>query len=343
MSYMKRQPTCIDVAATAGVSQATVSRVLNKSSLVKDSTRDRVLKAAEVLKYKIDNNARFLRSSRVRTLALLILEDMEEQHSDINPFFLPIVGSIVRYAADRGYEVMISLQRESNAWGAGYCLSRPAEGIIFLGSKNFDTYAENFRSHNQKDDNWVVWGLDKVENGKICVASDNSSGAYDAVNHLIASGRRRIAYIGKTDTDHWEFLERYDGYGSALSDAGIAADPALVVDSQLKIDDGAEAVRRLLDAGTKFDAIFASTDILGLGAMRELMSRGYKIPEDVSVIGFDDLWVCNIAWPRLSSVRQDTEAAARRLVDSVCALIEGEPAQSVRIPTQLVLRESCSS
>ena len=134
MSYMKRQPTCIDVAATAGVSQATVSRVLNKSSLVKDSTRDRVLKAAEVLKYKIDNNARFLRSSRVRTLALLILEDMEEQHSDINPFFLPIVAGMGGNAGTQTLTVIVrGIALGELTWGN----SRKAlfkEAVVGLGN-----------------------------------------------------------------------------------------------------------------------------------------------------------------------------------------------------------------
>lgn len=338
---MGRQPTCIDVAARAGVSQATVSRVLNQSAQVRKSTRDRVLHAAQTLNYKVDNNARSLRSAKVRTLALLVLEDMQDKHADINPFFLPMIGSIAAYAADQGYELVFSLQSEANDWGASYCLTRPAEGIIFLGSKNFQTYAENFRGHDRDDDNWVVWGLDRAPDGKVCVASDNKGGAIQAVSHLISTGRRRIAYLGRIETDHWEFIERYQGYTEALREAGIVPDPALSIDCSLTIDDGADAARRLVESGTLFDAIFASTDILALGAMRQLTSSGYRVPQDVAIIGFDDLWVCNVAWPRLSTIRQDTQMAAKILVDSVCALIEGESVTPTRIPTQLVIRESC--
>jgi len=119
---MNRRPTSIDIAAQAGVSQATVSRVLNHSALVSDTVRRRVMDAAQKLHYKVDSNARRLRSSKVQTLALLILEDMENEHSDINPFFLPMVGSIVKCTANKGYYLVVSLQRESNDWGADYCL-----------------------------------------------------------------------------------------------------------------------------------------------------------------------------------------------------------------------------
>jgi DNA-binding LacI/PurR family transcriptional regulator len=340
---MNRRPTSIDIAAHAGVSQATVSRVLNQSALVSDTVRRRVMDAAQKLHYKVDSNARRLRSSKIQTLALLILEDMENEHSDINPFFLPMVGSIVKAAADKGYELVISLQRESNDWGADYCLSRPAEGIIFLGSKDFDTYVRNFRSHNHSDDNWVVWGLNRTDSGKTCVVSDNEGGVYEAIQHLVAQGRKRIAYIGKLHSDHWEFIERYQGYRRALHDAGIAFDEALTIDSQLTLEDGVQAAERLIASGVPFDAVFASTDMLALGAMRQLMSKGYRIPHDIAVMGFDDLWVGNAVWPPLSTVRQNTRLAGEILVDSVCALIEGTEVTTTRIPTQLVIRESCGA
>ena len=338
---MSRRPTSIDLAAYAGVSQSTVSRVLNQSALVSDDVRQRVLDAAEKLHYKIHHSAQRLRSSKIQALALLILEDMESKDSDINPFFLPMVGSIIKYAADKGYELVISLQRESNDWGARYSLSRPAEGIIFLGTKNFDTYAQNFRSQNHSDDNWVVWGLNRTEAGNVCVVSDNEGGAYSAVHHLAGLGRKRIAYIGKLYSDHWEFIERLQGYRRGLDEAGITHNPALEIDSQLTLDDGADAAARLLASGEPFDAIFASTDMLALGAMRHLMSQGYKVPDDVSIMGFDDLWVGNAVWPSLSTVRQNTRLAGRILVDSVAGLIEGETVATTRIPTEIVVRASC--
>ena len=338
---MSRRPTSIDLAAFAGVSQSTVSRVLNQSALVSPDVRQRVLDAAEKLHYKIDANAQRLRSSKIQTLALLVLEDMENRDGNINPFFLPMLGSIVKSATEKGYELVIALQSESNAWGTNYSLSRPAEGIIFLGSKDLETYAQRYRGHDRDADNWVIWGLNGTSDGKACVVSDNEGGVYDAVRHLVGLGRRRIAYIGKLDSQHWEFAERLEGYRRALRDSGITEDPLLEIDSQLTLEDGVEAAARLMASKVPFDAVFASTDMLALGAMRHMLSQGLRIPADVSVMGFDDLWVSNATWPPLSTVRQNTLLAGRILVDSVAALIEGEAVATTRIPTELVIRDSC--
>jgi DNA-binding LacI/PurR family transcriptional regulator len=337
---MNRRPTSLDIAAQAGVSQSTVSRVINRSALVSDDVRRRVLDAAQQLHYKIDANARQLRSRRINTIALLVLEDMEDERSNINPFFLPMIGAIAQYAADKGFDLVFSLQREDNGWGAGYCLSRPAEGIIFLGSKNFETYAENFRGYNHSNDCWVVWGLDKAPDGTVCIASDNEGGAFSAVNHLLRSGRRRIAFIGNLHSPHWEFVERFAGYRRALRAAGIEIDSDLCVDSCLTLEDGAEAAARLMASGTAFDAVFAQTDMLAVGAMRYLLSRGVRIPQQVAVMGFDDLWIGRAVAPALSTVRQDTQNAGRLLVDRVAALIDGQKIESARIPTELALRDS---
>ncbi len=337
---MKR-PTSFDLAALAGVSQSTVSRVLNQSALVSDDVRRRVMDAARELNYKVDANARKLRSNKIQTLAILVLEDTDNDHGAINPFFVPMISEILRYGGEKGYELIMSLQRETNSWGAEYCISRPAEGIIFLGSKDFETYAKNFESYDHADDNWVIWGLNRTEGNKVCVVSDNEGGAFEAVQHLVSLGRKRIAYLGKFEGDHWEFIERYQGYTRALHDNGLELDLALTVACGLTLEDSAAAVARLIDEGVAFDAVFASTDVMGIGALRELSARGIKVPDQVSVMGFDDLWVCNTVSPRLSTVRQDTTLAARALVDCVTALIEGEPINTQRIPTQLVIRDSC--
>lgn len=340
---MLKRPTSLDIAVEAGVSQSTVSRVINRSALVSDEVRQRVLDAATRLHYKVDTNARLLRSRKVYSIALLVLEDMESDSSNINPFFLPMIGAIATHAADRGYDIIFGLQREANDWGASYSVTRPAEGIIFLGSKDFNSYAERFRGYNHSNDCWVVWGLDHTADNSVCVASDNFGGAREAVRHLASLGRRRIAYLGKLMSDHWEFIERLEGYKAGLNDAGLPFDPALCIDSQLTLDDGAMAAHRLVSTATPFDAIFASTDILAIGAMRYLFAHGIPVPDQVAIIGFDDMWLSSAVWPRLSTVRQDTAFASRMLVDSVAGLIEGETVTSQRIPTQLVIRESCGA
>ncbi len=337
---MKR-PTSLDIAALTGVSQATVSRALSQSPLVNDETRLRVLNAAKMLHYKVDANARKMRSKKISTLAVLISEDLDNPQNPINPFFLPMVGSILKYAGQKGYDVLVSLQQPADDWGTDYGFSRRADGIIFLGCRDFDGYTHKFEYLNEVGDPWVVWGVNRPDCAKLMIGSDNEGGAASAVAHLARLGRRRIAYFGKSSMEHPEFRERFQGYLRALHEAGLDYDPKLHRDCFLEREEGMAEVGRMIDEGVQFDAIFASCDLLAMGAMQALVKHGLRVPQDVSVMGFDDLWVCSSLSPTLSTVRQDTEAAAKALVDGLSSLIENESVPDVRLATQLVIRESC--
>lgn len=339
-SPMKR-PTSFDIAALAGVSQATVSRALSGASSVSEPVRQRVFDAAAQLNYTVDINARKLRSKKINTIAVLVSEDLDHSDNRINPFFLPLIGSILDYANSKGVDVLMSLQKADADWGADYGFSRRADGIIFLGCKDYQSYTHKFEYLNEVGDPWVVWGVDRPDCAKLCIGSDNEGGAYAAVQHLINLGRTRIAYLGKSSIEHPEFKERYEGYCRALKDAGLPVEEALHADVFLEREEGVAAIDTMLDDGIPFDAVFAATDLLAMGAMQELIKRKVRVPEDVSVMGFDDLWVCSSLSPSLSTVRQDTEAAARALIDGLSCLIENEPVHVTRMPTQLVIRESC--
>ncbi len=337
---MKR-PTSLDIAAITGVSQTTVSRALSQSPLVNDETRRRVLAVAKSLHYKVDANARKMRSKKIHTMAVLISADLDNPQNPINPFFLPLIGSILQYAGQKGYDIITSLQQASDDWGTDYGFSRRADGIIFLGCKDFDSYTHKFEYLNEVGDPWVVWGVNRPDCAKLCIGSDNEGGAYQAVTHLAKLGRTRIAYFGKSSAEHPEFKERYEGYRRALAEAGLEYDPVLHRDVFLEREEGMDEINRMIEQGVEFDAVFASCDMLAMGAMQALIKRGIKVPHDVSVMGFDDLWVCSSLSPSLSTVRQDTEAAARALVDGLSALIENEPVKDIRLRAQVVVRESC--
>ncbi len=337
---MKR-PTSFDIAAITGVSQTTVSRALSHSPLVKEETRRLVLDAARSLHYKVDANARKLRSKKIETMAVLISADLDNPQNPINPFFLPLIGSILQYAGQMGYDIITSLQQPTDDWGTDYGFSRRADGIIFLGCKDFRGYTHKFEYLNEVGDPWVVWGVNRPDCARLCIGSDNEGGAYAAVRHLAGLGRKRIAYFGKSSAEHPEFAERFAGYRRALTACGLEFDPKLHRDCFLEREEGAAEVGLMLDAGVKFDAIFASCDLLAMGAMQALNRRGLHVPRDVSVMGFDDLWVCSSLSPSLSTVRQDTVAAARALVDGLSALIEHQPVRDIRLQAEVVVRESC--
>ncbi len=337
---MKR-PTSFDIAALAGVSQATVSRALSRSSSVSEAVRLRVFAAAASLNYTVDINARKLRSKKINTIAVLVSEDLDHSDNRINPFFLPLIGSILDYAAGKDVDVLMSLQKPDADWGADYGFSRRADGIIFLGYRDFESYKRKVEVLRQVGEPWVVFGPVMPEDPNLFIGSDNEGGSHAAVEHLIRLGRKRILFLGEASERHSEFFERYKGYLRAHAEAGIAPDPALAVDCFISREEGAAAVERLLDDGVAFDAVFAVTDLLAIGAIQSLQKGGLNVPGDVSVMGFDDLWACTCINPSLSTVHQDTSAAARALVDTLASLIDGVPVERVRIPTRLVIRESC--
>ncbi|MEI9903168.1 MAG: substrate-binding domain-containing protein [Asticcacaulis sp.] len=156
---------------------------------------------------------------------------------------------------------------------------------------------------------WVVFGPVMPEDPNLFIGSDNEGGSHAAVEHLIRLGRKRILFLGEASERHSEFFERYKGYLRAHAEAGIAPDPALAVDCFISREEGAAAVERLLEEGVAFDAVFAVTDLLAIGAIQSLQKRGLHVPKDVSVMGFDDLWACTCINPSLSTVHQDTSAA----------------------------------
>jgi len=337
---MKR-PTSFDIAELAGVSQATVSRALSRNSPVSEAVRKRVFEAAAKLNYTVDINARKLRSKKINTIAVLLSEDLDHSDNRINPFFLPLIGSILDYANTKGVDVLMSLQKPGADWGADYGFSRRADGIIFLGYRDFEAYKQKVEVLRQVGEPWVVFGPVMKETPDLFVGSQNEEGAHSAVAHLIGLGRQRIVFLGEASEDHSEFFERFKGYQRAHAERGLIPDERLAVDCFISREEGAAAIDRLLDEGVSFDAVFAVTDLLAIGAIQSLQKRGLNVPKDVSVMGFDDLWACTCINPTLSTVRQDTTTAARVLLDTLAALIDGEPVEMTRIPTTLMIRESC--
>jgi DNA-binding LacI/PurR family transcriptional regulator len=163
------------------------------------------------------------------------------------------------------------------------------------------------------------------------------------VRHLVALGRRRIAFAGGA-SDHWpEFRLRYTGYAEALREAGLEVDPSLQVDAQSSEAAGYEAAVRLLDAGRPFDAVFAASDRIAIGVIGALRDRGLAVPEDVAVVGFDDIVAAAHFSPPLTTVQQDTERAGEMLVDNLLRIISGESLESALIEPRLVVRKSCGS
>ena len=341
MQSKRDRVTSIDIAHLAGVSQATVSRVLNGSPLVNAETRRRVEAAVRELGYSVDRRASNLRLQRSGTLALLLFEDPTSDDSHINPFFLAMLGSITRAAARAGYDLLVSFQQLSDDWHADYAGSMKADGLILLGYGDYLSYRGKLEALVAHGTRFVRWGAVLPDQPGLSIGCDNLQGGRLVGEHLLALGRRRIAFLGDASTHYPEFFDRYRGCDAALQAAGLAMDPALQIDAQSSEDDGYGAAQALIARGQAFDAVFAASDLIAIGALRALAEHGLRVPEDVSVAGFDDIPAARFTTPALTTVAQDTSSAGAMLVETLMALIDGGPAASRMLPARLVLRQSC--
>ncbi len=335
---MTKRPTSFDIAELAGVSQPTVSRALRGSPSVNEQTRLRIEEIARQLNYTVDKNASSLRRQASNTLALLLFEDPTPDESMINPVFLGMLGSITRTAARAGYDLLVSFQQLSGDWHTDYHDSHKADGLILLGYGDFEQARARLGELVEQGTHFVRWGAVGMDAG-MAFGSDNRGGGEAATAHLIARGRRRIAFLGTTSSRKApEFHERWRGYGAALSAQGLSLDPALQRNAVTTEAAGAEAVSSLLETGAAFDAVFAASDLIAIGAMRELMRRGVRVPEDVAIVGFDDIPAASLTTPPLTTVAQDLKGAGEALVDALLRHIRGETVEPYALPTRLIVR-----
>ncbi|HET9048189.1 MAG TPA: LacI family DNA-binding transcriptional regulator [Chiayiivirga sp.] len=336
----KSRITSIDIAHRAGVSQATVSRVLAGSPLVNAATRKRVEEAVKELNYKVDRHASSLRTQRAGTLALLLFEDPTTDDSRINPFFLSMLGSITRACARNRHDLLVSFQQLSDDWHGDYEDSMKADGLILLGYGDYRAYAGKLEQLLAQGTHFVRWGAVLDDQTGIAIGCDNHAGGQLVGQHLLEQGRRRIAFLGDASNRFPEFQARFQGCDDALRAAGLSLAPALQVDADSNEQDGYEAIKTLQARGLAFDAVFAASDLIAIGAMQALHDAGVRIPEDVAVIGFDGTPMARFANPPLSTVVQDTARAGELLVETLLHLVREEPTTNPMLMPTLEVRAS---
>lgn len=337
---MAKRPTSFDIAQLAGVSQPTVSRALRGVKSVNPQTRARIEAIARNLHYAVDKHASSLRSQAANTFALLFFEEPADEDAAINPFFLSMLGSITRACARAGYDLLISFQQLSGDWHVDYQDSHKADGIILLGYGDYESYRARLDHLAEQGTHVVRWGAVGTGPAGITVGSDNRGGGRLATAHLIERGRRRIAFLGFADSRYPELEERYQGYLDALAAAGLTPDAALRVDAVTSEEAGQHALETLAARGVAYDAVFAASDSIAIGAMRALAAAGKQVPHDVAIVGFDDIPSASLTSPPLSTVTQDARRAGEVLVATLLAQLRGESTAPAPLPTRLVVRAS---
>ncbi|WP_442860128.1 LacI family DNA-binding transcriptional regulator [Arthrobacter sp. zg-Y20] len=331
---VRSAPTLEMVAALAGVSRATVSRVVNGSSSVDPHLVTSVEQAVKVLNYVPNRAARTLASRRTYTVTLLVPESTSKVFAD--PFFAAVVEGVARYLNTTEYMLNMVTSSESNPEKTRrYLLGGNVDGVLVV-------------SHHTGDHSWthlngslplVFAGRPLLDSAEAYfVEVDNEEGAATATKRLISAGRRSIATIAGPQDMH-PGVDRLAGWRTAVQRAGLS--DLLVEAGDFTVASGAAAMRRLLDRGQPVDGVFAANDQMAAGAYTVLKERGLRIPDDVAVVGFDDDYYATSVAPALTTIHHPISLLGEKMAEILVDLIEGRPAERVtRLPTSLVVRES---
>ncbi|WP_448061715.1 LacI family DNA-binding transcriptional regulator [Cellulomonas hominis] len=330
--------TLRDVAQRAQVSVRTVSNVVSGYQHVSEQMRRRVLATIEELDYRPNPVARTLRTGRTGVLALVVPE------IDV-PYFAELAREVINAAAEVGYRVMVDQtghdhDRERDLL-TGADRTMLFDGVLF---SPLVTRAELLEMQGASTMPLVLLGEHEFDGCYDHVAIDNERAAQDATEHLIRRGRTRIAAIGaQPDEDYATPQQRTAGYERALRGAGLTPEPVhLQPAAHYSRADGYHAAEVLLALPDRPDAIFCYSDLLAMGAMRAVFDAGLRVPEDVAIIGIDDIEEGRYSRPTLSTVSLDTPFIAREAVARITARITDPdgPAVELTAPHTVVARES---
>lgn len=336
---MAKKITMAGLARLAKVDVSTVSRALNDSPLVKPHTKAAILKIAEQQGYTVNVAARNLRkqSSGVIGIVIPLAPGSEQTISD--PFFLEMVGSVSQAASRYGYDLIVSVPRDEMQIADRRLLrSGRADGLIIIGQAG---RTERLDALDAETSNIVVWGGSDGDPNYTLVGSDNVEGGRLATSHLLSHGRKRILFLG--DVELPEVSLRYDGYKRAHEKAGISHDPDLILKLNFGGQSAFDAVARYIDTGAQFDGIFSASDVLAIAAIHALQSKGKSVPDDVSIVGYDNIGQAAMSSPPLTTIDQNIAQGGQIMVDLLMAKIKGKSARSKFTGTKLIVRGSCGA
>lgn len=324
-----------ELAKLAGVSISTVSRALAGNPVINQQTRDKVVALAHAHGFQPNLLARNLRLRRSETIGVALpLGHQADQHLP-DPFFLTLIGHLADELAQRGYDMLLkNIVPQDDQWLRRVAESGRVDGIIVIGQSDQEAALEIVaRSYAPM----VVWGASLSGRNYVTVSSDNLVGGALATRHLISTGRKRLIFLG--DARVPEIAQREAGFRLACDEAGLGATA-----HSLRVGlVGEHAYRELLgiiDVSAGIDGIVAASDVIAIAAIRALQARGFRVPHDVAVVGYDDVPLAEHAIPALTTVRQNLEIGARTMIAKLFALIAGEPQTRTVLDPQLIIRQS---
>jgi DNA-binding LacI/PurR family transcriptional regulator len=325
-----------DIARLAGVSVSTVSRALSDSPLVSSETRQRIGELARTLNYSVNVGAQNLRLKQNRTISMVVPYDPATRQHLSDPFFLSLIGSVADALTEQGYDMLLSrVDANRLDLAAQHCETGRAIGIVLIGQWHHHDQLNQMAVRGLP---FVVWGAQLAHQLYATVGSDNVAGGRLATEHLLAQGARHIAFVG--DPELPEIGQRHAGYLAAHAAHKLTPAPALCRPVPFITEEIQRDAQALVQSGVPLDAVFASSDLAAMSVIATLRRQGLRVPEDVAVVGYDDIALAAHFHPPLTTVRQPIEAAGRALVESLLRLIGGEKPRSQLLVTELVARET---
>lgn len=327
-----------ELAEIAGVSIATVSRALSDHPSVKVATKDRIWELAKIHQFPT-NRYQTTKPSSAEAIIVAIIPKLPARPTRLtDPFMQELIAHIGESARERHCDLQISYASPENDREFEHIVNGiRADGLVFIGQGMIH---ESLQKLAEKRDDFIVWGS-QIDGQNYCtIGSDNLVGGRRATRHLLQSGRKKIVFMG--DISGPEMRNRYNGYALAHEEAGMELTQERFLPSHLDIGSAASGVQALKSNGVDFDAIVAVNDVVALGAIKGLRQMGLRVPEDVAVVGYDNLDFGQYSHPALTSISQNIARGGRMIVSK---LFNGglNNMLSEKMPTDLIVRDSCGT
>jgi DNA-binding LacI/PurR family transcriptional regulator len=328
--------TIADIAKLAGVSKSTVSRALNDSPLISEEMKAKIRALAREHNFQINAPARRLSMRQSRTIAF-VTHAYHKDFSVADLFGLEIMGGISSGLASREYDLLvIHVDPNDTKWAHQYYDTGRVDGFILMTSTRKQAHVKALLELGAP---FIIWGVPQPKQKYCSVSGDNFSGGKLATEHLINLGRQRIAFLGGPSYEI-EVQHRLAGYEEALNEAGGEIDSDLIEHGDFSNTSGAEAMKRLLKKAPEVDAVFINSDLMAIAAMDAIREEGRRVPDDIAVVGYDDLSISEHSNPPLTTVRQNIPLAGKLLAQNLIEYLQTGMVTNVSIPVELIVRKS---
>lgn len=326
--------TLAQLADLAGVSVATVSRSLAGNPVIAETTRSRIVALAREHGFQVNQAARNLRLGRTGAIGVVLPLGHEADQTLSDPFFMSLLGPLADAVANRGHDLLLSrIIPKDDRWLDRIVDAGRVDGVVLIGqSDQVDVIERVARRYRPM----IVWGADQPGKKQITVGSDNVAGGRLAAEHLLAQGRTRLAFFGNVEVP--EFAARFGGFTQALVTAGHGQ--GTLVPLHLTSAASYDAIEHYLRNNPSPDGIVAASDVIAMSALRALAKHGKRVPQEVGVVGYDDIMIASHTTPPLTTVRQHVARGADLMLSLLFRRMEGGEVVSVAMAPELIVRDS---